>query len=126
MKKLIGIAYGLYNQDNAFQWRFPLAFQLAFLLIVGPVLVLVPESPRWLLLVDRDEEALYVLSRLMGSHKSVEDLDVLSEFMSIKTAIKLERKESVPISDVLRLRDKSQNFRRLILSCGTQFLQQFR
>lgn len=122
---LVGISYGLYYQNNAFQWRFPLGFQLIFPMVITPIWFLVPESPRWLLLVDRDEEALTVLSRLMGHRKSVEDADVLAEFCSIKTAIKMERSDRVPISDVLRHRDKTQNFRRVILSCGTQFMQQF-
>lgn len=119
------IAYGLYDEGDAFQWRFPLGFQLLFLFVVAPVLLFVPESPRWLLLRDREEEALLVLSRLMGHDKSVEDYEVLAEWRSIKTAIKIEREDRVPIMDVLQHRDKTQNFRRLILSCGTQFFQQF-
>lgn len=121
----IGISYGLYYQDDAFQWRFPLAFQLVFLLIITPILFLVPESPRWLLLVDRDQEALHVLSRLVGHGKGVEDDEVLAEFRSIKMAIKEERSDRVPLSDVLRHRDKTKNLRRLLLSCGSQFMQQF-
>ncbi|KAG8169992.1 hypothetical protein KVR01_000737 [Diaporthe batatas] len=120
------IAFGLYHDDSAFQWRFPLAFQLIFLLIVAPVLYFVPESPRWLLLVDRDEEALHVLSRLAGHSKNIGDSAITSEFQSIKAAIIMERDDRVPLSDVLCHRDKSQNFRRLILGCGTQFMQQFR
>lgn len=119
------IAYGLYRRGDAFQWRFPLGLQLLFLFAIAPVLLLVPESPRWLLLRDRDEEALLVLSRLWGHDKSVEDKEVLAEYSSIKTAIRIEREDRVLIMDVLRHRDKTQNFRRLILSCGTQFFQQF-
>lgn len=119
------IAYGLYHDNSAFQWRFPLAFQLIFLIFLAPILFMVPESPRWLLLVDRDEEALLVLSRLAGHVKSVEDTAVMNEYNSIKTAIRLEREDAVPLMDVLCHRDKAQNFRRLILGCGTQFMQQF-
>lgn len=119
------ISYGLYDRGDAFQWRFPLAFQLVFLLAIAPALWAVPESPRWLLLQDRDEEALLVLSRLHGHNKSVEDSEVLAEFASIKTAIKLEREDRVPMKDVLQHRDRTQNLRRLLLSCGTQFFQQF-
>lgn len=122
---ITGISYGLYYEANAFQWRFPLGFQLIFLVIIVPIWFLVPESPRWLLLVERDEEALSVLARLTGSQKSVEDEEVLAEFRSIKAAIKEERNERVPISDVLCCRDKTQNFRRVLLGCGSQFMQQF-
>ncbi|KUI53476.1 Sugar transporter STL1 [Cytospora mali] len=119
------IAYGLYHDNSAFQWRFPLGFQLIFLFIIGPILFMVPESPRWLMLVDREEEALLVLSRLAGHVKSVEDTVVMNEYHSIKAAIRLEREDAVPLMDVLCHRDKAQNFRRLILGCGTQFMQQF-
>lgn len=119
------IAYGLYYRGDAFQWRFPLGFQLAFLFIIAPILIVLPESPRWLLLMDRDEEALLVLSRLSGNDRSVEDEDVMAEFQSIKSAIHLEREARVPMKEVLQFRDKTQNMRRLILSCGTQFFQQF-
>ncbi|KAK2597808.1 hypothetical protein N8I77_012570 [Diaporthe amygdali] len=120
------IAFGLYHDDSAFQWRFPLAFQLIFLFIVAPILFFVPESPRWLLLVDRDEEALHVLSRLAGHSKNIGESSVTAEYQSIKAAIQMERDDRVPLIDVLCHRDKSQNFRRLILGCGTQFMQQFR
>lgn len=119
------IAYGLYYRGDAFQWRFPLGFQLLFLFIIAPILFIIPDSPRWLLLVDRDEEALMVLSRLMGHDRTVEDSEVLTEFRSIKTALSVEREDRVPVRDVLQHRDKAQNFRRLILSCGTQLFQQF-
>ncbi|ROW01306.1 hypothetical protein VMCG_05931 [Cytospora schulzeri] len=120
------IAYGLAHDHSAFQWRFPLAFQLIFFFFVTPILFMVPESPRWLLLMGRDEEALLVLSRLAGNVKTVEDTAVMNEFNSIKAAIRLEREDAVPLMDVLCHRDKAQNFRRLILGCGTQFMQQFR
>jgi hypothetical protein len=37
----------------------------------------------------------------------------------------MERKDKVPLRDVMLCRDRTQNLRRLILSCGTQFMQQF-
>ena len=119
------IAFGLYYDDSAFQWRFPLAFQLIFLIIVAPILFFVPESPRWLLLAGREEDAIPVIARLAGSMVAIEDPVVVSEFRSIKGAIQLEREDRVPIMDVLCFRDKTHNFRRLLLSCGTQFMQQF-
>ncbi|KAF7552906.1 hypothetical protein G7Z17_g3977 [Cylindrodendrum hubeiense] len=117
--------YGLYFQGSALQWRFPLAFQLIFPIVVSIALLFVPESPRWLLLQDRHEEALSVIARLEGKGKTIDDPDVMAQYLSIKSAIDIERKDRVPIKDVLRCRDKTQNLRRLLLSCGTQFMQQF-
>jgi hypothetical protein len=117
--------YGLYFSGGPLQWRFPLAFQLVFPLVVGAVLPFLPESPRWLLLQDRHEEALAVIARLAGKNIDIHDPEVTAEFLSIKTAIYQEREDRVPVMDVLTFRDKTQNFRRLLLSCGTQFMQQF-
>ncbi|KAK8087160.1 hypothetical protein PG994_002134 [Apiospora phragmitis] len=149
------ISYGMYfhggGAGGAMQWRFPLAFQLVFAAVL-PLLTRVPESPRWLLLVDRDEEALRVIAQISGgargsssSGESSESSDeneegrqrqqqqqqqeedplVVAEYRSIKTAIRLERESRVPLIDVLCHRDQTQNFRRLLLACGTQFMQQF-
>ncbi|KAK8133779.1 hypothetical protein PG984_005791, partial [Apiospora sp. TS-2023a] len=146
------ISYGMYFHDHgaggAMQWRFPLAFQLVFAAVL-PLLTCVPESPRWLLLVDRDEEALRVIAQISGGGSSPspsgessessesdeneggrqqpteEDPLVMAEYRSIKTAIRLERESRVPLIDVLCHRDQTQNFRRLLLACGTQFMQQF-
>lgn len=117
--------YALYFQGSALQWRFPLAFQLIFPIAVSTALLFAPESPRWLLLKDRPEEALEVIARLHGKNVSIHDPEVAAQFLSIQQALVMERKDKVPLRDVMLCRDRTQNLRRLILSCGTQFMQQF-
>ncbi len=119
------ISYALYSEDGPLQWRFPLAFQLIFPFMIAPILFIVPESPRWLLLVGKEDEALRTISHLAGEGVAIDDPVVTTEFRSIKGAILLEREDRVPLMDVLCFRDKVHNFRRLLLSCGTQFMQQF-
>ncbi|KAI1773046.1 putative sugar transporter [Hypoxylon cercidicola] len=119
------ISYALYSEGGPFQWRFPLAFQIIFFFMIAPLLFFVPESPRWLLLMDKEKDALEVLSRLAGKAVPTDDMIVTSEFRSIKAAIELEREDRTPLMDVICFRDKTHNFRRLILSCGTQLMQQF-
>lgn len=119
------ISYALYFQKGPFQWRFPLALQLIFPFIIAPILFFIPESPRWLLLVEKEETALQSLQLLAGGTVAIDDPIVTTEFRSIKGAIDLEREDRVPLMDVLCFRDKAHNFRRLLLSCGTQFMQQF-
>ncbi|KAK8039366.1 hypothetical protein PG993_007777 [Apiospora rasikravindrae] len=67
---------------------------------------------------DENEEGRY-------QQQQEEDPLVVAEYRSIKTAIRLERESRVPLIDVLCHRDQTQNFRRLLLACGTQFMQQF-
>ncbi|KAI1308621.1 putative sugar transporter [Xylaria venustula] len=117
------INYALSFRTGALQWRLPLAIQLFFPLIIFPLVPIVPESPRWLLLVGRDEEAKEVLAKV--NDESVNGEMVMTDYKSINASILLEKSHQVPLLDVLRNRDKTQNLRRLILSCGTQFMQQF-
>lgn len=119
------INYALYFAGGPLQWRFPLALQLIFPIIVVSVLPFLPESPRWLLLQDRHEEALNVIARLMGKNVDIHNEEVTTEFLSIRSAIHAERKDELPILDVLLFRDKTQNLRRMLLSMGTQLMQQF-
>ncbi|KAK2776617.1 hypothetical protein FQN53_002560 [Emmonsiellopsis sp. PD_33] len=117
--------YALFFKGGAFQWRFPLAFQLVFAIFAVPIMIFLPESPRWLLLKDRQEEALAVLARLEGKDVSIDDPAVLAMHKNIVATIKEEREAHVPAKDVLMFRDETQNLRRLLLSCGTQLMQQF-
>ena len=55
------------NGKSAFRWRFPVAFQIIFLLVLFAAVWFFPESPRWLVKVNREQEARYILSRLRGS-----------------------------------------------------------
>ncbi|KAI1177634.1 putative sugar transporter [Nemania sp. FL0916] len=117
------ISYALAFRGGAVQWRLPLAIQLAFPFVIFPIALFVTESPRWLLLVGRGDAAREVIARLNDS--AVADDEVTADYNSIKASMDLERSHRVPLMDALRNRDKTQNLRRLILSCGTQFMQQF-
>jgi MFS family permease len=139
------INYGLYANNGPDQWRFPLGFQLIFPLIVSCFLPFVVESPRWLLLKSRHDDALKSLAKLHGKSYALDDRNLKDEVSSISRSIQEERKNRAPTKDVLLFRDSNQNMRRLLLrrviasfevvqqftdtssiySCGTQLMQQF-
>lgn len=66
-------------------WRVPIAIQLFFAVVVFGLLMGMPESPRWLILSGREQEALEVLSAL--NDLSPEDSDIQQEFIQIKDAV---------------------------------------
>jgi MFS family permease len=68
-------------EPSSIAWRFPIAFQIVlaiFILIAIPGL---PESPRWLILKGRDDEALDVLAAL--SNLPREDKKIQAEFLAV-------------------------------------------
>ncbi|KAI0844503.1 general substrate transporter [Daldinia vernicosa] len=119
------MSYALFDSNGAFQWRFPLAFQLVYPAIVVTFLPLTVESPRWLLLRGRFEEARVALAQLRGLLHNLDDKNLKDDLSSIQNALEKEREARVSMMDAVLGRDPLQNVRRLVLSCGTQLMQQF-
>lgn len=66
-------------------WRFPLAFQCFFCIMILIFVGGLPESPRWLIMKGRDEEAREVLAVLQDV--SEDHMIVHTEFVTIKDAV---------------------------------------
>ena len=56
-------------------WRFPIGFQIFFALAILLFVLELPESPRWLIMKGREDEAMSVLSAL--SDRSSDDVGLL-------------------------------------------------
>lgn len=57
------VDYGFYQiKDNSVQWRFPIAFQAAFAIILFFGIIMLPESPRWLIKKGHKDQATKVLA----------------------------------------------------------------
>lgn len=94
---------GCTGQSDA-AWRTPLALQILPSLILGVGMIFYPESPRWLLMQERDEEASKSLSKLRGLPGDHPRL--VSETLDIKASVMLENtfvKEKYPGFSGLRL-----------------------
>ena len=53
-------------EPSTIAWRFPIAFQIVFAAIILGAVMNLPESPRWLMLKGREDEARSVLAALSG------------------------------------------------------------
>lgn len=80
--------------SNSFSWRFPLAFQCIPCLILILGILFFPESPRYLVEVDRADEALEVLHKLHFNGSNEDEIQ--AEFHEIKTTIEAEKAITVP------------------------------
>jgi MFS transporter, SP family, arabinose:H+ symporter len=66
-------------------WRWMLGVQTVPALLYFTLLWLVPESPRWLLLKGKDEEAMRVLARVNGEQEARENLQQIRQSLGQKT-----------------------------------------
>ena len=105
-------------------WRFPLALQCFFAIITIALTLVAPESPRWLVMKSRANEAREVLARLL--EKSADDPDVVDEISSLKIAVhhESEVQQSKPLQEIFKRNSKQQTLRRMLLGAGTAFFQQ--
>ena len=79
----MAFAFAWISESSA-SWRVPIALQLILSLTTLVILIPLPESPRWLILTGREDEALNVLAALGDT--DVEGDSVYKEFLSIKDA----------------------------------------
>jgi sugar porter (SP) family MFS transporter len=118
------INYGVSYVGGGFAWRFPLALQFIFIVVIFATVFWLPESPRWLVQHNRQDEAHLVLSCL--ENKDMEDPYVLAQMKEIQFSVQYERDHAIRWRDLLNKKnDGTKPLRRLILGAGTQFIQQF-
>ncbi|KAI1260419.1 general substrate transporter [Xylariaceae sp. FL1019] len=100
-------------------WRFPLAFQIAFCLFILSMVWNLPESPRWLILKKREDEARQVLAALADAN--VNDKFIQDEFLEIKETV--EEMQKGKFSDLFT-NTRDREFHRTLLAYVNQVFQQ--
>ncbi|KAK2759949.1 hypothetical protein FQN54_002685 [Arachnomyces sp. PD_36] len=114
------IDFGLLFADpNPVSWRFPLAFQIFFAAIILSMVLFLPESPRWLVLKGREDEAREVLGALSGMEPDNPLIE--TEFKSIKSTVLEMAKGS--FSDMFTMTE-DRHFHRTVLAYVNQMFQQ--
>ena len=134
--------YGLLFVHNDFQWRFPLAFQVFFGLILLSALRFLPESPRWLCATKQEKRAKDVLNRIVEENREVVeshaqqrlsleeryeylDTKIETEFDNIIESLENEKKSGKPTwSEMFDFSGTANIGFRTMLGMGIQAMQQ--
>lgn len=121
------VTFGFSYVPGGAAWRVPLALQFIFIIILYLTVPWLPESPRWLVMKGRFDEAEVILADLENTE--TEDPYVQTQMSEIKFAADYEKEHAVRIRDLIRGKKGDQagtcTTRRLILGMGAQFMQQF-
>lgn len=100
-------------------WRFPLAFQILFAIVIFTSVSNLPESPRWLVMDGQDDAAYKVLEALNEKPRS--DPIIQNEFKSIKeTVVEMSKGSYRSLFEMTEYRE----FHRVVLAYVNQVFQQ--
>ncbi|KAK9468203.1 putative hexose carrier protein [Lipomyces arxii] len=115
------LVYGMAMHTGSVQWRFPCAFQALFAIIVIFLLPFLPESPRYLAAVGRNDEAAYVLAALRGGE--IDTPSIVFELQEIQYAIAVETQHQGSWGDVFKDNGIS-GWTRVLIAASANFFQQ--
>ncbi|CAL5867988.1 uncharacterized protein PFLUO_LOCUS2211 [Penicillium psychrofluorescens] len=116
--------YGFAQVSGPAQWRFPIGFQMVFIVIVLLLAMVLPESPRWLHKKGRHAEGDEVIARLVGKDVMADDPRVLDLSTVIMKTIELESAGGPFKMKELFQGGKLQNFRRMCICFAVDAFQQ--
>ncbi|CAK5277861.1 unnamed protein product [Mycena citricolor] len=119
------MTYGFSYVSGSASWRFPIAFQLVFSVILFGTIPWLPESPRWLLMTGKEAEGADVLAALHGDGTTASDDVILKEKTEILEGLAMENDVAVSWIDIISMRSGDSGMaQRLLLGAGAQLMQQ--
>lgn len=102
-------------------WRPPIAIAIAFSMVLMGSIYLLPESPRWLVLKNRSEQARTVIAALRGLPE--DSLEVQSEVAGIELSLEQTTGKKAKLGDMLKMGEDKLLYR-FALCMMLQFYQQ--
>lgn len=113
------VSWGTYKNypTNSAQWRLPLGLQIAPAFFLSLLILVFPESPRWLIDHGKTEQGLQTLARL-HAQGDIHDTFVQAEFEQIQQSITYEHEHEA--KSYIELFQSRSAFRRLFLCVALQ------
>ncbi|PQE16490.1 major facilitator superfamily domain general substrate transporter protein [Rutstroemia sp. NJR-2017a BBW] len=85
-----GVTYRTASYNSTWAWRVPSLIQGVFSILCIVILPFIPESPRWLIYMDRKEEALIVVAQTYANGDTSNPV-VLAQYKEIVDTIEYEK-----------------------------------
>jgi hypothetical protein len=120
MASYMGLAF-YYAKVPAAQWRGPLGLALIFPVAMVFMLLIVPESPRWLLMVGRVEEAREIVMRLHHVKGDPDQEYARGEFYQMQKQTEFDQTLNPTWRQIFT---KPSYRKRSLLVCGFSFIGQ--
>ncbi|KAL3472389.1 general substrate transporter [Aspergillus californicus] len=117
----IDFAFSRMPEQTA-QWRIPLALSLVPSLMILCSVFFFPESPRWLVQVNRIERAEASLAKVKGDEAS--DEEIRAEIAGIHTSLELTAHYKGSLMEIFKKDDEEKLLYRFCLCVMLQFFQQ--
>ncbi|EXJ68136.1 uncharacterized protein A1O5_08751 [Cladophialophora psammophila CBS 110553] len=118
------LTLGFSFAKSSVAWRFPLAFQCFFTLLIWLMCPFLPDSPRLLIRKGKHQEALEVLAALEGHGATSESASVRTQYNIIKDVLDKEHAQTYSWWQLLTGRGPSGVVRRMILGAWMQAMNQ--
>jgi MFS family permease len=117
------IDYAFSSHTASYAWRIPVILQCVCIIPMFFILLVIPETPRWLAAHDQPEECYAVLKRIKGVDDD-DDQDIQRLHSVILETVAYEASIGAGSwKDVLK-EDSIKSRRRLLIACGIQAFQQ--
>merc|ERR1711939_1244134 len=118
------LTLGFSFAPGSVDWRFPIAFQLFFVIVLFAMCPFLPDSPRLLIRKGKYDEAREVIAALQGDGATPEDPRVKTQFNVIKDILDREHMNTYSWWKLLSGRGPSGVLRRMILGAWMQAMNQ--
>ncbi|KAL1880063.1 hypothetical protein Daus18300_001426 [Diaporthe australafricana] len=109
-------------RNSTLEWRLPLALSLILSLTVACVIFCLPESPRWLVRVNKVKQATRNLAALKGLPE--DDEAIRTEIAQIESSLEFATARNNSLMEMFSKNDDERLFYRFCLCFALQFFQQ--